>query len=140
GTHEVQFSPDRQYIVDTYTRVDMAPVSELRGTSDGSLFCALEHADSSALSETGWRAPERFVAKARDGETDIYGIILRPTNLDPNKKYPVIEKIYAGPQGSFVPKAFYSSENRGFPGTPIYEGATMAELGFIVVQIDGMGT
>jgi dipeptidyl-peptidase 4 len=140
GTHDVEFSPDRKFLIDTFSRVDMPPVVELRRSEDGSLVCGLEKADAAELIATGWRAPERFVAKARDGETDIYGIILRPTNFDPNKKYPVIEKIYAGPQGSFVPKAFYSSENRGFPGTPIYEGATMAELGFIVVQIDGMGT
>ena len=80
--------------------------------------------------KTGWQTPERFVAKGRDGKTDIYGVIYRPTNFDPNKKYPVIEQIYAGPQGSFVPKRFRS----------FYTPQEMAELGFIVVQIDGMGT
>ncbi len=82
------------------------------------------------LLATGWQVPERFVAKGRDGQTDIYGVIFRPTNFDPQKQYPVIEKIYAGPHGAFVPKAFES-----------YFGAqAMAELGFMVVQIDGMGT
>jgi len=71
-----------------------------------------------------------FVAKGRDGTTDIWGIIVRPTNFDANKKYPVIEQIYAGPQGSFVPKIF----------SPAPTTQALAELGFIVVQIDGMGT
>ena len=79
---------------------------------------------------TGWRAPERFVAKGRDGATDIYGVIFRPTTLDAKKRYPVIERIYAGPQGSFVPKKFDS----------YYSAQAMAELGFLVVEIDGMGT
>ena len=98
--------------------------------SDGTLACGLERADASALDRTGWRKPERFVAKGRDGTTDIYGVIIRPTNFDPAKKYPVIEEIYAGPQGAFVPKAF---------GLQMRQHA-IAELGFIVVQMDGMGT
>ncbi|HZZ30052.1 MAG TPA: DPP IV N-terminal domain-containing protein [Pirellulales bacterium] len=130
GTHEVDFSPDRRFLVDTYSRVDMPPVTELRRCENGSLVCSLERADWTALLDTGWRPPERFVAKGRDGQADIYGIIHRPTKFDPEKKYPVIEKIYAGPQGAFVPKNF----------APYYEGQAMAELGFIVVQIDGMGT
>ena len=80
--------------------------------------------------QTGWKIPERFAAKGRDGTTDIYGVIFRPTNFDPAKKYPIIEEIYAGPQDSFVPKRFAS----------FYPHQAMAELGFIVVQIDGMGT
>ncbi|HZD05440.1 MAG TPA: S9 family peptidase, partial [Longimicrobiales bacterium] len=90
----------------------------------------LEQPDASELLATGWRYPEVFTAKGRDGETDIWGIIVRPMNLDPDRKYPVIESIYAGPQGSFVPKDF--STQAGFQ--------SLAELGFIVVQIDGMGT
>ena len=78
----------------------------------------------------GWKAPERFAAKGRDGATDIYGVIWRPTNFDPKKKYPIIEDIYAGPQDSYVPKGFQS----------YYRDQSLAELGFIVVQIDGMGT
>ena len=133
GTHEIAYSPDRKHIVDTYSRVDMAPVSELRRVADGKLVCELERADMTALLKTGWRAPERFVAKGRDGRTDIYGVIHRPTTFDASdrsKKYPVIEKIYAGPHGSFVPKSFRS----------YHSAQSMAELGFIVVQIDGMGT
>jgi len=130
GTHSIQFSPDRRYYVDTWSRVDLAPVSELRRSSDGKKICDLERADLAALTATGWKTPERFVAKGRDGKTDIYGVIYRPTTFDPKKRYPVIEHIYAGPQGSFVPKSFRE----------IQTGMTTAELGFIVVQIDGMGT
>src|SRR5262249_50790241 len=109
GTHaEPVYSSDRRYFLDTYTRVDMPGVTELRRTEDGKLVCKLEEADMSALVKTGWHVPERFVAKGRDGKTDIYGVIYRPTNFDAKKKYPIIEQIYAGPQGSFVPKGFRS--------------------------------
>lgn len=128
--HTVTWSPDQQYYVDTYSRVDLAPVTELHRTSDQQLVLALEKADTTDLLATGWKTPEVFVSKGRDGVTDIWGIIIRPTNFDPTKKYPVIENIYAGPQGSFVPKTF--STQTGMQ--------TLAELGFIVVQIDGMGT
>ena len=130
GTHSIEYSPDREFIVDTYSRVDMPPVNELRRVSDGSLVCSLENSDVSELEATVWQRPERFVAKGRDGKTDIYGVIFRPSTFDPNKKYPVIEKIYAGPHGSFVPKIF----------SPCHGAQRWAELGFIVVQIDGMGT
>ncbi len=130
GSHTVDFSPDRRFIVDSYTRVDMPAVTELRRVADGKLVTKLETADMTALLKEGWRAPERFVAKARDGETDIYGVIVRPTNFDPAKKYPVIENIYAGPQGSFTPKTF----------SAVPRMAELAELGFIVVQMDGLGT
>jgi len=130
GTHDITFSPDRRFFLDRWSRVDQPPVTELRSTEDGTLIFELERADWSMLLATGWRAPERFEAKGRDGKTDIYGIIIRPSNFDPDKEYPVIEKIYAGPQGAFVPKSF---------GLQTREHA-MAELGFIVVQMDGMGT
>jgi dipeptidyl aminopeptidase/acylaminoacyl peptidase len=130
GTHTVEFSPDRKFLIDTYSRVDLAPVTELRRADDGALVSLLERGDSSRLMAAGWKAPERFVAKGRDGETDIHGVIVRPTNFDPAKKYPVIENIYAGPQGAFVPKTFSA-----FPRM-----LELAELGFIVVQMDGMGT
>jgi dipeptidyl aminopeptidase/acylaminoacyl peptidase len=128
--HTVTWSPDHAFYVDTYSRVDLPPVSELRRAADQSVVMELERADATELMATGWKAPEVFVSKARDGVTDIWGVIVRPTNFDPSKKYPVIENIYAGPQGSFVPKTF--STQTGMQ--------TLAELGFIVVQIDGMGT
>jgi dipeptidyl aminopeptidase/acylaminoacyl peptidase len=130
GTHTVAYSPDRRFFVDTYSRVDLAPVSVLRRAEDGGLICELERGDARALGSGGHRPPERFVAKGRDGETDIHGIIVRPSTFDPAKKYPVIESIYAGPQGAFVPKAF----------SAVPRVQELAELGFIVVQIDGMGT
>ena len=130
GTHSIKYSPDREFIIDTYSRVDMPPVNELRRVSDGSLVCLLEKSDASELEATVWQRPEHFVAKGRDGKTDIYGVIYRPSTFDPKKKYPVIEKIYAGPHGSFVPKSFSSCHG----------AQRWAELGFIVVQIDGMGT
>ena len=131
GTHEVTFSPDKKLFVDTWSRVDLPPVSVLRNSEDGSKIMDIDKADISKLLETGIRLPESFVAKGRDGITDIWGIIIRPVKFDPSKKYPVIEYIYAGPHSSFVPKNF-----RPFMG----EMHQLAELGFIVVQIDGMGT
>jgi dipeptidyl aminopeptidase/acylaminoacyl peptidase len=130
GNHTVQYSGDRKYLIDTYSRVDMPPVHNLRRISDGSLVCELEKADISELKESGWQLPEVFVAKGRDGQTDIWGIICRPKNFDPNKKYPVLEQVYAGPQGAYAPKSF--------SGTARF--ASLTDLGFIVVQVDGMGT
>lgn len=130
GNHTVQYSPDRKYLIDSYSRVDMPPVHELRSAFNGNLVCALEQADLTDLESSGWTPPEVFVAKGRDGKTDIWGIICRPRHLDPHKKYPVVEHIYAGPQTSSVPKTF----------SPAQRSAALTELGFIVVQIDGMGT
>jgi dipeptidyl aminopeptidase/acylaminoacyl peptidase len=130
GSHSAQFSEDRSFIVDTYSRVDSPPVHELRRTSDGSLVCKLEEADISELQSEGWQPPEVFVAKGRDGKTDIWGIINRPRNFDSSKKYPVLEQIYNGPQSAYVPKTF--SGQRRF--------SNLTDLGFIVVQMDAMGT
>jgi dipeptidyl-peptidase-4 len=130
GTHQWQWSPDRRFFIDTWSRVDQPPSIELRREEDGQLVCPLEHADVSGLLATGWRPPQRFVAKGRDGQTDIFGVIFRPMNFDAARKYPVIEQIYAGPQDFFVPKHWdrFLGQQR------------LAELGFVVVQIDGMGT
>ena len=130
GNHTLYWSPDRRYYVDRYSRVDLPTVLELRRASDRLLLAELEKGDMSAQLATGWQPPEVFVAKGRDGATDIWGVIVRPTNFDPSRTYPVIENIYAGPQGAFVPKSW----------SPISNMLSMAELGFIVVQIDGMGT
>ena len=130
GNHSFQYSPDRKYLIDTYSRVDLPPVNELRRVSDGTLLCRLEEADISDLKADDWEPPEVFVSKGRDGKTDIWGIVCRPRNFDPNKKYPVIEDIYAGPQGSFVPKTF----------SPTRRYASLTDLGFVVVKADGMGT
>src|SRR5206468_1992580 len=101
GTHRVEYSPNGKYLLDSYSRVDLAPVVEVRRTEDGALACEVERGDVTKLAAAGWKAPEQFVAKGRDGKTDIYGVIFRPSNFDPAKKYPVIEDIYAGPQGAF---------------------------------------
>jgi dipeptidyl-peptidase 4 len=130
GTHVATFAPGGEFFIDRYSRVDLPGVTELRRESDGSLVATLATADWSALRALPWIPPERFVAKGRDGRTDIYGIIVRPSNFDPAKRYPVLEQIYAGPHSAHVPKAF----------TPHLGAQDMAELGFIVVQIDGMGT
>ena len=130
GTHTVQFSPDHHFLIDTWSRVNLPPVNVLRRVEDGGLVCNLETADASELSATGWKMPEPFVARGRDGATDIYGVIWWPKDLDPQKEYPVIEDIYAGPQDSFTPKDFHVS----------YHQQKLADLGFVVVQMDGMGT
>ena len=130
GTHTLTPSPDGRFALDRFSRVDAAPVTQLR-TADGKLVATLECADATLLKWAGWRPPERFVARGRDGTTDIHGVIHRPTNFDPAKRYRVIESIYAGPQDHFVPKSFQPV--RGSP-------QALAELGFVVVQIDGMGT
>jgi dipeptidyl aminopeptidase/acylaminoacyl peptidase len=130
ATHLLAFSPDRSYYIDTYSTMVTPPVMELHKTADASLVTKLEEADISQYLSLGFKLPEIFKAKGRDGKTDIWGIVYRPSKFDPKKKYPIIENIYAGPQDSFVPKAF---RHYG-------EMQSMAELGFIVVQMDGMGT
>jgi dipeptidyl aminopeptidase/acylaminoacyl peptidase len=130
ANHAATFSDDGAFFVDVYSRVDQGPVSELRRAADGSLVAELERVDLAPLQKAGWRPPEVFTAKGRDGRTDIWGVIYRPAAFDPRRKYPVVENIYAGPHGSFVPKSF----------SAFSQMQAQAELGFIVVQIDGMGT
>ena len=128
--HALSYSPRRTYYIDNYSRPDLAPVTELHRTADGRKIMELERADLTDYFATGIRLPEVFHAKGRDGQTDIWGIICRPRNFDSTRRYPVIENIYAGPQDAFVPKTFM----------PYSEMQSMAQLGFIVVQMDGMGT
>ena len=130
GTCRVDFSPDRSALVCVRARADIPPVYELRRASDGAVVVELGEGDAQAMGEAGWIPPEPFVAKGRDGVTDIWGLVYRPTDFDPAKKYPVIENIYAGPHGQHVPK-WFDLRNRS---------REYAELGAIVVQIDGMGT
>jgi len=129
GTHAISWSPDRTFYIDTYSRVDMPPVVELKRAADRRTL-VLEKGDMSAAVKAGFRAPEVFVAKGRDGTTDIWGFIVRPVTFDPKKKYPVIEQIYAGPHDNHVPKAWGGGQNL----------AATAELGFVLAQVDGMGT
>lgn len=131
GNHKVTYSRDHSSLIDTYSSVDKAPVTVLRSAKDGKIISTLETADISRLEAEGWKAPEVFVAPGRDGKTDMWGIIQRPSNFDPNKKYPVIEYIYSGPGDQYVPKTF----------TPwLYNLVDLAELGFIVIQLDAMTT
>jgi dipeptidyl aminopeptidase/acylaminoacyl peptidase len=129
--HAVSFSPDGKYFVDVFSRVDVPTVSVLRSADDGRILKELEKTDVSKLTGMGWRFPEPFKAKAADGKTDLYAVIWRPTNFDPSKKYPVVENIYTGPQGAFVPKTFAAYRN---------QQQAIAELGFITVFVDGRGT
>ena len=139
ANHDVSFSSDMAYYIDTYSRVDQANVSELRRTSDGAIVAEIERGDITALTAAGFKAPEVFTAKGRDGKTDIWGVIVRPTNFDPSKKYPVIENIYAAVYGSFVPKTFWPFGSHS-SGDKVIGMQAQAELGFIVVMVEGMGS
>lgn len=130
GYHEWELSPDRSSFVTRWSRVDHPWVTELRRSSDGKRIAELGRDDVAPLLEAGYRPPERFVAKGRDGVTDIHGVLIKPSNFDASRRYPVIEDIYAGPHSHFVPKRW------GFRARQ----RLLAELGFVVVQIDGMGT
>jgi dipeptidyl-peptidase 4 len=129
--HAASFSPDGQYFVDVFSRVDLPTASVVRSAQDGHIVMPLEKADVSRLTAMGWKFPEPFKGKAADGQTDLYGVIWRPTHFDPAKKYPVVENIYTGPQGAFVPKTFAAYHN---------QQQAIAELGFISVFVDGRGT
>ncbi|MCA9235160.1 MAG: DPP IV N-terminal domain-containing protein, partial [Planctomycetales bacterium] len=130
GTHAIAYAPNREYFIDVYSRVDLPPVTELRRSSDGALVATLYQADWSPLLAAGWQPPIRFSCPGRDGQTEIYGVIYRPSRFDPRRKYPIVESIYAGPHAAHVPKSFATA----------HRGQELAELGFVVVQIDGMGT
>ncbi len=129
--HRATYSPDYQYLVDVYSTVSQAPIAIVRSAKDGTIVMELEKADISALLAEGWKAPEVFRAKGRDGKTEIWGNIYRPTNFDPSKKYPIIEYIYSGPGDQYVPKSFKPFD---------YYMSSLAEIGFIVVMVDGMTT
>ena len=131
ANHIVVFSPDKKYFIDASSEINVPTVSALYRTADARKIMDLETADASAYLATGMRFPEPFHAKGRDGVADIWGVVLRPADFDPGKRYPVVENIYAGPQASFVPQDFTSRYG---------EMQSIAQMGFIVVQIDGMGT
>ena len=131
ANHKVILSKDRCYFVDVYSRPDLPPVSVLRKLGEKKVIATLEKCDISDLKAQGWQMPEVFCAKGRDGKTDIWGTIYRPFNFDPSKSYPVVENIYAGPHDSHVSKDFNPIE---------WSSSSLAELGYIVVRIDGMGT
>jgi dipeptidyl-peptidase 4 len=129
ANHSINFSPDGEYFIDSYSRPDQPDRIILRRVKDGSAERTLEETDATALIKMGWKAPEPFHGKAADDRTDLYGLIWRPTNFQATKRYPVVEFVYTGPQSFFVPKTFNT-----------FRLQSMAELGFIVVMIDGRGT
>lgn len=140
--HDVRVGPGGRFIVDIYSRVDLPPVTVLR-SSDGRVLRTLEKADASALMATGYRPPEPVKLKARDGVTDLYGAIWKPNNFDSTKSYPVIDNIYPGPQLTTAPKNFVptnASANLNGGYSQYSQAKALAELGFIVVNIDAMGT
>ena len=129
--HQVAFSPSGRYFVDTYSRLDLPPVSNLRRT-DGTLVRELQRADVASLRAIGWQPAQPFTVKAGDGVTDLYGAMFLPSNFDQNKRYPVLDSIYPGPQKIKTPKSF---------DVNMFEDEmALAELGFVVVTIDGRGT
>lgn len=128
GTHQAVFSPSGNYIIDTYSQPDVPAVTQLCDLN-GKVITALEKTDVSRLVATGWKPPIPFTVKAHDGKTDIYGLAFTPTQMDPNKKYPVIDYIYPGPQGGSVGSWGFTA-SRG-------DHQALAELGFIVVMVEG---
>lgn len=128
ANHTLNFSPNGDYYIDTYSRYDLPPITTLYRTTDNRAVMRVNTTDISRLRSAGWRPPVPFMAPGRDGKTEIWGMIYPPRHLNADEKYPVIEGIYAGPHGSFVPKDF------SFWPEPL------TELGFAVAKIDGMGT
>jgi dipeptidyl-peptidase 4 len=133
ANHEISLSPSGAYFVHRASTFQDPPVTTLRRTRDGGSVLLLEEADASELEALGWRAPEPFRAKARDGITDVHGILIRPSHFDPSKRYPIINAIYPGPQSGSVGTRSFSVSRRG-------QAHALAELGFVVVLIDAMGT
>ena len=129
-----RFSPSGEYFVDTYSTVDQPPITVIRDKT-GKVVSPLIEADASALYAMGWQPPERFVVKAADGKTDLYGAMYFPSNFDPTKKYPVIEQFYPGPQLASGPQSFTEHLGGMMNNSQAY-----AELGFVVLVMDGRGT
>lgn len=128
GNHQISFSPDGKYIIDTYSKPDVPQISVLRDMS-GKLIATLEKTDVSRLTAAGWKPPMPITVKDRNNKWDLYGLMFTPSNLDPNKKYPVVNYIYPGPQGGGV-------GTRNF-GSARSDHQALAELGFVVIIIDG---
>jgi dipeptidyl aminopeptidase/acylaminoacyl peptidase len=133
GDHAVQLAPSRESFVDTFSTPTQPPVAVVRN-ADGELLLTLSEADTSRLESAGWTPPEEFVVKADDGETDLYGVLYKPRDLDPVKKYPVIDVIYAGPFTTTVPRTFAS---RSFLAM---QARAFAQLGFVTFMVDCRGT
>ena len=128
--HQVSFSEDGKYFVDNYSTINTPTATVLRASKTGKIITQLTFADASTAISRGWTAPEPFSYTAKDGKTELYGAFWKPTNFDSNKSYPIIDATYTGPHTQRFPKSY----NRGF------DNQSLAELGFIVVQLDGLGT
>ena len=129
--HSITMSPSGRFFVDSYSRPDVPPVTVVRDLG-GRLVSTIERADIARLVATGWKPPTPITVKARDGKTDLYGLLYTPTNLDSARRYPIVNHVYPGPQtGSVGGRGFAAA--RG-------DAQALAELGFVVVEIDGMGT
>jgi dipeptidyl aminopeptidase/acylaminoacyl peptidase len=131
GTHQVFFVPKANFFVDTYAQADRTPVSVLRSGATGRVVMELSKGDIELLASVGWTPPEVFTVKARDGVTDLYGLMYKPSDFDPSKRYPIIDHIYPGPQVGSVGSWAFNAR---------HEPRALAELGFIVIELDHMGT
>ena len=132
ANHSVSLSPDGKYVVDTYSTPVIPPVTVLRDREDGRSLLTIEEADISRLQESGWQPPMPFSVKARDGETDLYGLLFRPMNFDSDQSYPIVNYLYPGPQSGSVGSRSFRASHRDLQA--------IAELGFVVVELDAMGT
>jgi dipeptidyl aminopeptidase/acylaminoacyl peptidase len=139
GDHRISFAPDGRWFVDSWSRIDAPPVTVLRA-ADGRLIRTLEQGDASRLLATGWRGGEAFTVKARDGVTDLHGVMWKPTSFDSTKSYPIIDHIYPGPQIIATPKRFFPTIDPGLVYAVFGQVQALAELGFIVIHVDAMGT
>lgn len=131
ANHEVSLSPDGAYIVDSYSTPVVPPVTVLRDR-DGEAVMTLQEADITQLVASGWHPPMPFTVEARDGETDLYGLLFRPTGFDPSRSYPVVNYLYPGPQSGSVGSRSFQASRRDLQ--------SIAELGFVVIELDAMGT
>ncbi|MCF0054636.1 DPP IV N-terminal domain-containing protein [Dyadobacter sp. CY356] len=128
GFHTISLSTSENFFIDTYSQPDVAPVTVLRNMS-GKLVAELEKTDVSRLKAIGWKAPIPFSVKAKDGKTDVYGLMYTPTKLDSTKKYPLVDYIYPGPQGGSVGSWAFAASRR--------DNQALAELGFVVIELEG---
>lgn len=131
GNHSARFNSDFTYLVDTYSKVDTPPVTVVRSVANPSKVHEIGRVDITKLQEKGFVMPEVFSAPGRDGKTMMWGVVYRPSNFDASRKYPIIEYIYAGPGDAYTPKSFQAYN---------WYFTSLAELGFVVVQLDAMGT
>jgi dipeptidyl aminopeptidase/acylaminoacyl peptidase len=132
ANHVVELSPDGTSFTDRYSTPLIPPTTVVRSADDGRVLVEVEEADASALEDSDWKAPIPFTTKARDGVTDLHGLMYTPTDLDPTKKYPVVNYLYPGPQSGSVGSRNFNTARR--------DHQALAELGFIVVEVDAMGT